>query len=217
MVTAGANQAFVNVLLTLTDAENNVVLFKPYYFNHLMACQMTGGARNVILGEADSSLKPDLNWLEQQLQSDNPPKMVVIVNPCNPAGFLMTQSEVERAQALTAAAGSWLVLDNTYEHFTYKPGDSHFCMAAPNVVNIFSFSKAYGMMGWRVGYIALPDDSQAPGLGREMLKVQDTIPICPTQVSQVLALEAVREGRQWVTDHVAGLQGARQLPLHVLY
>lgn len=50
MVTAGANQAFTNVVLTLLDSASKAVLFKPYYFNHLMAIQMTGGADNVILG-----------------------------------------------------------------------------------------------------------------------------------------------------------------------
>ena len=87
MVTAGANQAFVNVLLTLTDAADKVVLFRPYYFNHLMACQMTGGARSVVLGQPDkASMKPDLQWLQEELQGPAPPKMVTIVNPCNPAG-----------------------------------------------------------------------------------------------------------------------------------
>ena len=50
MVTAGANQAFTNVVLTLLDAKDKVVLFKPYYFNHLMAVQMTGGAGSVVYG-----------------------------------------------------------------------------------------------------------------------------------------------------------------------
>lgn len=252
MVTAGANQAFVNVLLTLTDATDSVVLFRPYYFNHLMACQMTGGARSVVFGPPDVNLKPDLQWLEAALQGEQPPKMVVIVNPCNPAGvrpsrrraqchklflstrsvclldcafdcacrlhlrrrsshtragFLLTEAEVRRAQALTAAAGAWLVLDNTYEHFVYDSAAAHFTLAAANVVNIFSFSKAFGMMGWRVGYLALPNDDSVCGLGAQMLKVQDTIPICATQVSQGMALAALRGGRDWVTQRVADLVG----------
>ena len=55
MVTAGANQAFTNVILTLLDAKDKVVLFKPYYFNHLMAVQMTGGAQNVVYGRYGQS------------------------------------------------------------------------------------------------------------------------------------------------------------------
>ena len=38
--TAGANQAFVNIVLTLLDADDLAVLFRPYYFNHLMALQV---------------------------------------------------------------------------------------------------------------------------------------------------------------------------------
>jgi Aminotransferase class I and II len=149
------------------------------------------------------------SWCHAWLESPGPPWQGCAIHVAHAAGFVMTQVEVERAQAITAAAGAWLVLDNTYEHFLHRPGDTHYCMAAPNTVNIFSFSKAYGMMGWRVGYIAYPDDTVSLGLGADMLKVQDTIPICPTQVSQKLALEALSEGRTWVTDQVAGLQGAQ--------
>ncbi len=39
-VAAGANQAFVNIVLTLLDADDRAVLFRPYYFNHLMALQV---------------------------------------------------------------------------------------------------------------------------------------------------------------------------------
>lgn len=73
MVTAGANQAFVNVVLTLLDPGDGVVLFVPYYFNHLMAIQMTGGARKVVYGRCDAgNLHPDLDWLEQHLQNPGP-------------------------------------------------------------------------------------------------------------------------------------------------
>ena len=40
MVTAGANQAFTNVAVALLDASDKVVLFSPYYFNHMMAIQV---------------------------------------------------------------------------------------------------------------------------------------------------------------------------------
>lgn len=87
MVTNGANQAFVNIMLTLVDSTDKVVLFTPYYFNHLMALQMTGGADRVLLGPCHcDNQHPDLGWLQQQLTGPDPPRMVVIVNPCNPTG-----------------------------------------------------------------------------------------------------------------------------------
>ena len=56
------------------------------------------------------------------------------------SGVLLSRQQVERASQLCEAAGCWLVLDNTYEHFVYD-GREHFCLAAPHVINIFSFSK----------------------------------------------------------------------------
>ena len=68
--------------------------------------------------------------------------------------MLLEREEVERAATLCAAAGAWLVLDNTYEHFVYG-GRQHHCVGAPHVINLFSFSKVrlhgLGMEGWGGG------------------------------------------------------------------
>ena len=63
------------------------------------------------------------------------------------------------------------------------------------------------MMGWRVGYLALPSAAggAARGLFAEVSKVQDTIPICPSQLGMEVALGALEEGRGWVAERVAGL------------
>lgn len=158
-VTAGANQAFTNIVVSLLDPTDKVVLFLPYYFNHRMAIQMTGGADSIIYGPCDPvTFHPDLDWLERTLlhSSNSPrPKMVVIVNPNNPTGVNLTRDELQRATSITEAAGSWLVMDNTYEHFIYhtsdQPLNEHVCIGAPHVVHVFSFSKAFGMMGFRQG------------------------------------------------------------------
>jgi len=227
MVTAGANQAFTNLVLTLTDADDKVVLFRPYYFNHLMALQMTGGSRHVLYGACRSdTLHPDLDWLERELRGPDRPKMVVITNPCNPTGVLMTKEEVNRAADLCHQFGAWFVLDNTYEHFVYNdskkddsaPPRAHYCASGPHVLHIFSFSKAFGMMGWRVGYIAYPKPSlgAAPQLGSEILKVQDTIPICASTASQFVALGAIQAGRSWVENKVKSLGASRDVVLGAL-
>lgn len=162
VVTPGCNQAFLNVLLSLCDVDDRVVLFRPYYFDHLMAVQMTGGAERVVYGEVDPlTLRPSLEWLGRALAGPHPPKMVVIVNPCNPTGVLMPRGELEAASAMCAAAGAWLVLDNTYEDFLIEPGSDHYCPPQPHVLHLFSFSKAYGMMGWRAGYVAYYDAAVA--------------------------------------------------------
>ena len=63
-----------------------------------------------------------------------------LTSPSSRAGVLMGREEIERASRLCAAAGAWLILDNTYENFVYA-GLEHFCLSAPHVLNVFSFSK----------------------------------------------------------------------------
>ncbi|GIL60491.1 hypothetical protein Vafri_15048 [Volvox africanus] len=158
IVTPGCNQAFLNALLSLCDSEDKVVLFRPYYFDHLMAIQMTGSADRVVLGECDpETMRPSLEWLRKVLGGPMPPKMVVIVNPCNPTGVLLTRAELDAISSACAAAGTWLVIDNTYEDFVFARGGEHYCPAGRHVIHLFSMSKAYGMMGWRIGYVAFPD------------------------------------------------------------
>jgi hypothetical protein len=90
-----------------------------------------------------------------------PPRVVVLVNPSNPSGILLTRAELDRAADLCGRAGAWLVIDNTYAEFCFE-GREHYCPAGPHVVHIFSMSKAFGMMGWRIGAAALRARLPAP-------------------------------------------------------
>eukprot|EP00418_Pyrodinium_bahamense_P020415 CAMPEP_0179106638 /NCGR_PEP_ID=MMETSP0796-20121207/49596_1 /TAXON_ID=73915 /ORGANISM="Pyrodinium bahamense, Strain pbaha01" /LENGTH=402 /DNA_ID=CAMNT_0020804681 /DNA_START=9 /DNA_END=1214 /DNA_ORIENTATION=+ len=210
MVTIGANQAYVNVVLSLVDAGDAVVLFEPFYFNHMMALQMTGSADAVVPGKTTPELLPDVEWLADRLAATDLPaiRMVTVVNPGNPTGVTIPEGTLKRISELCAEHKVWLVVDNTYEYFTYEAegASPHSCVGGDHVVNVFSFSKAFGMMGWRVGYLAFP-----PALKASLLKVQDTIPICPCILSQRVALGALQAGREWVKARVAGLSEQKRL------
>ena len=57
------------------------------------------------------------------------------------AGVLLSKQELQEAADTCAAAGAWLVVDNTYEDFVYDLGQHH-CISAPHIIHIFSMSKA---------------------------------------------------------------------------
>lgn len=218
MVTAGANQAYTNIVLSLLDASDACALFKPYYFNHLMALQMTGSGSgaDIFVAPSTAELQPDLEALRVEMQARRaagraPVKLVTVSNPGNPTGVMIPKAQLLELSTLCAEHGSWLVIDNTYEHFAYPAQTPHECIEAPHIVNVFSFSKAFGMMGWRVGYLAY-----SPPLGAELLKAQDTIVICPSTLSQRLALAAMEPGRGWVEERVNGLHEQKALVLDAL-
>ena len=172
MVTSGCNQAFANVALTLFDAGDTCVVCRPYYFNHVMQLQMLGV--EAALPKMTEDLLPDAALIKDEL--DAGARAVVLVNPGNPTGKMIPGALLEEIKTLCETRGAWLVVDNTYELFAH--GARHTCVEGDHVINLFSFSKAFGMMGWRVGYIAHP-----PALGPDLLKAQDTVAICPTIAS----------------------------------
>uniref|UniRef100_A0A7S0DSD0 Aminotransferase class I/classII large domain-containing protein n=1 Tax=Amorphochlora amoebiformis TaxID=1561963 RepID=A0A7S0DSD0_9EUKA len=216
MVTAGANQAFTNVVLATADAQSSIILWPPYYFNHKMAIQMTGGSSTLELGQPDPhTLVPDPWWLEDRIKVKNnkTEKKIaacVLCNPCNPTGVVIPGSILKRFSDICKKNGIWLIVDNTYEYFLYD-GARHETVEGPHIINIFSFSKAYGMMGWRLGYIAYPES-----LGPSLLKVQDTIPICPTQISEHVGIGALRAGRTFVEGKLESIRANRKMLLEAL-
>ncbi|KAF2948719.1 hypothetical protein DAI22_01g055100 [Oryza sativa Japonica Group] len=178
------------------------------------ANQMTG-VTDILVGASNpETLHPDVDWLEKVLQENNPiPKLVSVVNPGNPSGAFIPKPMLERISELCRNAGAWLVVDNTYEYFMYD-GMEHYCLEGNHIVNLFSFSKAYGMMGWRVGYIAHPNE--ADGLHAQLLKVQDNIPICASIIGQRLALYALEAGPEWIRERVRDLVKNRELLMEAM-
>jgi len=232
LITVGANQAYMNCVLTLlgngiidnqetTHEQQQAVVFAPYYFNHVMALQMTLAKPEQLLVGPTIHGSPDLDWLEEQFQNQQVSRsrihVVTMVNPGNPTGVALERSFVQRAVDLCRQHGCWLVLDSTYEYFVRDNTNTiHFdgCFNDPHVIHIFSFSKSYALAGYRCGYLALHRD--AHDLLEQMVKVQDTIPIAPPRISQVAALGALRAGPQWVAEKYATLDSGRQAILRAL-
>jgi aminotransferase len=113
---------------------------------------------------------------------------------------VLSESDL-RALAETAMEhGLLIVADEAYEKFRYD-GSKHFSLgslpgASNNTISIFSFSKTYGMTGWRVGYAV----AERPII-EQMTKLQEHVSAHPSSISQRAALAAYR-GPQ---DHVAKL------------
>jgi hypothetical protein len=87
-------------------------------------------------------------------------------------GQVLKKTKVKELVQVCRDKGVWLVSDETYEYFLYEGAVHVSPDAADGVINIYSFSKAYGMAGWRVGYVAYPSH-----LSSAMLKVQVRRPL----------------------------------------
>ena len=99
-----------------------------------------------------------INWIELE----NTLKQVdffYLNNPQNPTGKVFSKEEVMRISELCEKHGAYLISDEAYERIVYD-GREHFSAASikkPHIISCFTFSKAYAMTGWRIGYVVCHD------------------------------------------------------------
>lgn len=211
MVTAGSNMAFLNSILVIADPGDEFILPKPFYFNQEMAVRMAGCVPVPVDVHADWSL--DVEALARAITPRT--RAIVTVSPNNPTGAVYSQEALTAVNNLCAAKGIYHFSDEAYEYFTYD-GAKHFSPAslpgaAKHTFSFYSMSKNYGMASWRLGYVTFPAD-----LYDAMNKVQDTNLICAPVPTQLLALEVLKYGRDWVLPKVQALAAVRKNVYQIL-
>ncbi|HBO70295.1 MAG TPA: pyridoxal phosphate-dependent aminotransferase [Deltaproteobacteria bacterium] len=207
LVTAGANQAFLNAVLVLCDPGDEVILLSPYYFNHEMAVALAS-ARTVCV-PTDEAFRPRLPAIEAAITRKT--RAVVTVSPNNPAGVVYSRETLAAVNRLCAEGGIHHISDEAYEYFTWD-GASHYSPGSgengAHTISLFSLSKSFGMASWRVGFLVAPEP-----LHDDLMKIQDTVVVCGPAVSQQVALGALRAGRSYCEGRLAALARVREKAL----
>ena len=208
IVTPGGQGALTLALMATIDPGDEVLVPDPGYASYKSQVIMCGGRPiSVPVYEKDN-----FRMLAENLTSliTNRTKMVIFCNPSNPTGAVLNETDL-RALAETATDhGLLIVTDEAYEKFLYD-GSRHFSLgslpdASRNTISIFSFSKTYGMTGWRVGY-AVADRP----IVEQMVKLQEHVSAHPSSVSQRAALAAYRGPQDHINELVAEYTARRNL------
>ncbi len=205
IVTAGGNMAFMNAVLAITDPGDEVVLLRPFYFNHEMALVMAGAVPAVV--DTDALGQPDLAAIVAALGPRT--RAVVTVSPNNPTGAVYPARTLRALNALCRERGLYHIHDEAYETFTYE-GATHvspgsFPESCAHTISLFSLSKVYGFASWRIGYMVVPEH-----LVGTIKKIQDTYLICPPVVSQYAALGALCAGSAYGRAHLDSIAAVRR-------
>lgn len=211
IVTAGSNMAFLNSVLAIADVDDEIILLGPYYFNHEMAITMLG-CRPVIVA-TDEDCQVNIEAIRNAITAKT--RAVVTISPNNPTGAVYSESALRAVNRLCQEHGLFHISDEAYEYFHYE-GSEHFSPAsitdsAPHTISLYSLSKAYGMAGWRVGYMVIPDT-----LETAIKKIQDTNLICPPLTSQFAAVGALQAGASWCHEQIRGFSRVREMVLNHL-
>lgn len=190
VVTCGAKQAIFNLLLSLLNEDEEVIVPAPYWVSYPDMVKLAGG-QPVILNTAEST---DFKVTPRQLESavnDNT-RLIILNSPSNPTGQVYSAQEYRALGKVLAEHPRLLIAcDDIYEHIYW--GDTPFrtlLNACPELseraVVINGVSKAYAMTGWRVGYAAGPESLIAT-----MRKVQGQSTSGACSISQAAAAAAL--------------------------
>lgn len=206
VVTSGGNMAFMNAVLAIADAGDEIILPVPYYFNHEMAIMMANCRAVLVPTDENYQLRPDA----LAAAITNKTRAIVTVSPNNPTGAVYSEASLRAVNELCRQHGIYHISDEAYDYFVYDDA-RHFSPASMadssgHTISLYSLSKAYGFASWRIGFMVIP-----ARLFPAVRKIQDTILICPTVISQFVAAAAMQVGSSYCRAYLQGLAEVRGL------
>ncbi|MGB8842484.1 MAG: pyridoxal phosphate-dependent aminotransferase [Aliidongia sp.] len=222
VVTSSGMQGIFLTVQAIVDPGDNVLVVSPVWPNIRAAIEIfSAEPRDVALGRTDDGgFHLDLAALEARL--DPRTKAVFVNSPSNPTGWMMTEDDARKLLDFTRRHGLWLIADEVYARIVYdrRVATSFLDIIEPGdrVVVVNSFSKAWAMTGWRLGWLVVPAE-----LTETYIKlIQFNVSGAPTfiQHAAVTALEQgdsfvtamanrYRAGRDQVVERLGGLSRVR--------
>ncbi|RKF49550.1 pyridoxal phosphate-dependent aminotransferase [Paraburkholderia fungorum] len=223
VTSAGVNALMLAAQLVV-GAGDRVVAVTPLWPNLVEIPKILGAhVETVALGYGERGWQLDL---EQLLAALTPAtKMLLINSPNNPTGWVMSRDEQRAVLAHCRRHGIWIVADEVYERLYYPDAGSGAPGAgsrtAPSfldlatrderVICVNSFSKAWLMTGWRLGWLVAP-----ASLMDDLGKLVEYNTSCAPDFVQQAGIAAVQQGERFTQDLVHDLRASRDHLVHAL-
>ena len=225
IVTSAGMSALMLAIQSLVGPGDNGVILSPTWPNAAAAMQIVGaGVREVGLEPTPTGWKLDLAKLEAACDANT--RLIYLATPGNPTGWLAEDAEIAGILEIARRRGIWILADEVYNRFVYdRPhgatGAATKLTAAPSflahaepddpVVVVQSFSKAWAMTGWRMGWMVAPER-----LGPIIDKLIEYNTSGAPPFLQRGCVVAIEQGEDFVAEMVDRCRRARDLTIQRL-
>lgn len=184
VITAGASGALVLALGITTDPGDEWLLPDPSYpCNRHLVRTFEGRVRLLPVGP-ETAFQPTAAMIAAACGPRT--RGVMLASPANPTGTLLSLDEIDAIAEAAAERGAITLVDEIYQGLTYGVPMRTILSRRRDVLVVNSFSKYFGMTGWRLGWLVLPDADWV----REAEKLAQHLFISPSTVAQHAALAA---------------------------
>ncbi len=186
VVTAGASAALQLACLALIDPEDEILMPDPSYPCNRQFVQAAGGTAVLLPSGPDTRFQLSREQVEAAWGLDT--CGVLLASPSNPTGTSIARAELEAIARSVRERGGVTLIDEIYLGLSYDDEFGHSALGLPDglgedVISINSFSKYFGMTGWRLGWLVVP-----PSLVDAVERIAQNLFICASTVSQHAAL-----------------------------
>lgn len=197
LLTPGASGGLLLLMGAFIDNGQEVLLADPGYpcYRHFAA--FCGGiARNIPVDALSQyHLTPELIGAHWQHHT----QLALVSSPCNPTGMVMDKTTLAALHHSVVERGGRLIVDEIYQGLSYAAESYTALSIDPEICVVNSFSKYFGMTGWRLGWIVVPEN-----LVPIMDKLAQNLFLAPSTIAQWAALAAfstetqsILEDRRW--------------------
>ena len=188
VVSTGAKQSIANVVLSLVNPGDEVILPAPYWVSYKEIVKVAEGKAVYI----NTPIEQEFKVTPQQIEAAITPKskLLIFSSPCNPTGSVYTKEELKAiAEVLVKYPQVYIIADEIYEHINFvgkHESMAQFDFIKDHVIVVNGVSKGFAMTGWRIGYIAAPIE-----IAKACDKLQGQFTSGTCSIAQRAALEAI--------------------------
>lgn len=185
VLTPGASGALQLILGVLLDAGDEVMMADPGYPCNRHIVRQYGGEPVMVPVGAETAyqLTPEL----LDTYGSDRTRVVMVASPSNPTGAVLSREEITALWQWATARGALLLVDEIYQQLVYDIMPETALSVADDIIVVNSFSKYFGMTGWRLGWLIAP-----PSLVEPVDRLAQNIFLSPATVSQWAAMAAFK-------------------------
>lgn len=154
--TVGALHGMYLALAAIIDLGDEVIIHEPYFSPYKQQVELVGGVPVFIPTFEKDGFQIDVEVLKSAITEKT--RAIIINSPNNPTGAVFSPETFEKIAAVAIDHDLLILSDEVYEAFCFD--DTFVPMAAfapENTITFSSFSKAFAMTGWRIGYMIAPE------------------------------------------------------------
>lgn len=213
VVSTGAKQSLMNLMLALVNPGDEVILPAPYWVSYYEMVKFPEGKPVIVSAGIEQNFKITPQQLREAIS--NKTKVFIINSPCNPSGSVYTREELEGlVKVLRDYPEIMIISDEIYEHINYV--GKHQSIAAfqelkDRIIVVNGLSKGYAMTGWRLGYIGAPIE-----VAKACDKIQGQFTSGTSAITQRAAIEALSGNNTATEKMVKAFEQRKKLVLKKL-